>query len=205
MAAITITRDYASNSEKVASRLAEKLGWEYIGKDLVADIAKELHISESDVESFLKDSQSRLLRFVDKYTCSLVQRVVDREYGCLDDKSYFETTKKLVEDVCEAGNAIILGWGGQCILQDRPNTLHVRLVKAEEQKIKAVMERYKVERAAARDLIGREENDRKSYIKHYFKKDWNDARLYDLIIDMAENSVEEAVDTIIENTGRKMQ
>jgi cytidylate kinase len=187
----------------VASLLAEKLGWEYIGKKLVARIAQELRITESEVEAFIQDAQSRLLRFVDKYTCTLIQKVVDRERGCLDDNAYFETTKKLVESIYEEGNAIILGWAGQCILGRKPDTLHVRLIRDEEGKIKTIMKRFKIDREAARDHIRREERDSKSLIKHYFNVDWNDVKLYDLIIDMGRTSVEEAVDTIINNLQRK--
>jgi len=181
----------------------ERLGWEYIGKQLVARIAAELRISESEVETFRKDAQSRLLRFVDRYTCSLIQKVVDREYGCLDDKNYFDTTKKLVEDAYEADNAIILGWGGQCILQGKPGAIHVRLIKDREGKTKSIMKRFKLDRKAAEHYIDREENDSKSYIKHYFNQDWNDARLYDLVIDMGKSTVEETVEAIIEKLGRK--
>jgi len=203
MAVITISKESGTDSEKVASLLAEKLGWEYIGKQLVARIAAELRISESEVETFRKDAQSRLLRFVDRYTCSLIQKVVDREYGCLDDKNYFDTTKKLVEDAYEADNAIILGWGGQCILQGKPGTIHVRLIKDREGKIKSTMKRFKLDRKAAEHYIDREENDSRSYIKHYFNQDWNDARLYDLVIDMGKFTVEETVEAIIEKLGRK--
>ena len=98
MSVITISRECGVDSEEVASLLAQKLGWEYIGKHLVARIARELRISEGEAEAFLQDAQSRLLRFVDRYTCSLIQKVVDRERGCLDDESYFKTVKKLVED-----------------------------------------------------------------------------------------------------------
>ncbi len=203
MAVITISKESGTDSEKVASLLAERLGWEYIGKQLVARIAAELRISESEVETFRKDAQSRLLRFVDRYTCSLIQKVVDREYGCLDDKNYFDTTKKLVEDAYEADNAIILGWGGQCILQGKPGAIHVRLIKDREGKIKSIMKRFKLDRKAAEHYIDREENDSKSYIKHYFNQDWNDARLYDLVIDMGKSTVEETVEAIIEKLGRK--
>ncbi len=203
MAVITISKESGTDSEKVASLLAERLGWEYIGKQLVARIAAELRISESEVETFRKDAQSRLLRFVDRYTCSLIQKVVDREYGCLDDKNYFDTTKKLVEDAYEADNAIILGWGGQCILQGKPGAIHVRLIKDREGKTKSIMKRFKLDRKAAEHYIDREENDSKSYIKHYFNQDWNDARLYDLVIDMGKSTVEETVEAIIEKLGRK--
>jgi len=199
MSVITISRECGADSEEVASLLAEKLGWEYIGKELVARIARELRISEGEAEAFLQDAQSRLLRFVDRYTCSLIQKVVDRERGCLDDESYFNTVKKLVEDVYEDRNAIILGWGGQCLLRGKPNVLHVRLIKDEERKIDTIMKRFNIDRKAAIYHIDREEKDSKSLIQHYFKVDWNDASLYDLVFDMGKTTVEDAANTIIEN------
>ncbi len=205
MAVITISKAFGTESEKVASQAAQRLGYEYIGDHLIAEIAKKLHVSESEAEMFRKTSQSRILRFVDRYTCSLVQKVVDREHGCLDDKNYYETTKKLVQNVYEAGNAIILGWGGQCILRGKPNTLHVRLTKDEEIKIKEVMQNRNLEHKAAKAFIEREEGDLKAYIKHYFNEDWNAAHLYDLIIDMGKTPVEKAVDLICDNLKHKAQ
>ena len=96
MAVITISKEFGTQSEKVAIQAAQRLGYEYIGKQLIAEIARKLRISENEAEVFRKTSQSRILRFVDRFTCSIVQKVVDREYGCLDDKNYYETTKKLV-------------------------------------------------------------------------------------------------------------
>jgi len=203
MAVITISKEFVTESEKVASLAAQRLGYEYIGKNLIAEIAKELKISESEAEIFRKTSQSRILRFVDRYTCSIVQKVVDREHGCLDDKNYYETTKNLVEKSYDAGDVIILGWGGQCILRNKPNTLHVRLTKDAETKINEIMQNRNLEHKAAKDFIEREERDLRDYIKQYFNEDWNDARLYDLIIDLGKNTVEQAVDQICDNVKHK--
>ncbi len=205
MAVITISKEFDTEGEKIASRVAEKLGYEYIGKNLVADIAKELHISESEAAAFRKASQSRILRFVDRYTCSIVQKVVDREHGCLDDKNYYEVTKKLVENVYEAGNVIILGWGSQCLLKEKPDTLHVRLIKDNELKIKKLMKAENLSHKAAKNFIDREEGDLKAYIKQYFNEDWNAAHLYDLIIDMGKISVKKAVDMICDNVKHKTE
>jgi len=205
MAVVTISKEFGTEGEKVASLVAEKLGYEYIGKNLVADIAKELHISESEAVTFHKTSQSRILRFVDRYTCSIVQKVVDREHGCLDDKNYYEVTKKLVENVYEAGNVIILGWGSQCLLKEKPNTLHVRLIKDNDLKTKELMEAENLSSKAAKDFIDREEGDLKAYVKQYFNEDWNDAHLYDLIVDMGKTSVEKAVDMICDNMKHKTE
>jgi len=199
MAVITISKEYGINSSEIASELSKRLGYEYIDKHLVAKIAEKLHISEHETEAFIKASSGRLLRFVDRYTCTLVQKVVDRSHGCLDDDNYFMTTKKLVEDIYKEGNAIILGWGGQCILKGKPGTLHVRLVKQKEAKIKTVMEDQKVDEKAARKIIEKEETEMREYIKQFFHEDWNDSRLYDLVINLGKTPAEEAISQIIDN------
>ncbi len=199
MAVITISKESGTEPEKVASIAAKKLGYEYIGKKLAAEIAKDLHLSEAEVKTLKQASLSRIIRFMDRYTCSLVQKVVDREHGCLDDANYYETTKKLVLNLYEADNMIILGWGGQCLLRGKTNTLHVRLTKDENLKIEKIMNDYRINRQAAKKMIEREEKDSSAYIKHYFDEDWNDAHLYDLIIDMGKNSVEQAAEIICKN------
>ena len=199
MGVITISREFASDSEQIASKAAKKMGYEYIGKNLLAKIAKELNISKNEAEVFTKTSSARVLRLVDRYTCSLVQKVVDREHGCLDNDSYYETTKKLVEDLYEEGNVIILGWGGVSILKNKPGTLHVRIVKDSEAKIKTVMAKRKINAKAAKKLIATEDNDTKAYHKQFFNVTWNEARLYDLVIDMGKHTVDEAVDMICDN------
>lgn len=204
MGVITISKEAVTDSERVASLLAAKLGWQYVGKHLVARIAKELNISQSDVEVFRRASHSGLMRFIDRYTCSIIQRVVDREYGCLDDKNYFETAKKLVEALYDAGNTIILGWGGQCILKDRPGVLHVRLVKDPELKVQEIMKSHGMDSQSAHEFIEREENDSRSYINHYFGKDWADPALYDVVMDMGKVSPEEAA-TLIANKWEEKQ
>ena len=199
MAVITISKEFGCDAGKVAAIAAERLGYEHIGKKLTAEIAKDLNLSEAEVETFKQTSQSRVIRLMDRYTCTLVQKVVDREHGCLDDANYFESTRKLVEKLYDAGNVIILGWGGQCILRGKPNTLHVRLIKEEGLKIEKVMQDYDLNRLAAKKLIEREEKDSSAYVKHYFSEDWNDAHLYDLVIDMGKQTAEQAADIICNN------
>ncbi|MBC2715786.1 MAG: cytidylate kinase-like family protein [Desulfobacteraceae bacterium] len=205
MAVITINKEFGTRSQRVASKLAQKLGYEYIGDQLLAQIAKELNLSEHEANTFRQTSKSSVLRLVDKYTCSIVQKVVDREHGCLDDKAYSEKTKELVEKLYDNDNVIILGWGAQCLLKDKPNTLHVRLRKDLELKISELTERQNLSHKAAEHKITTDEKDLKVYIKEYFDADWNDARLYDLIIDMGKNSVLEAVDLICENLKHKLK
>lgn len=205
MAVVTINKEFGTGSQRVASKLAEVLGYECIGDQLIAQIARELNLSEHEAETFRQTSKSSVLRFVDKYTCSVIQKVVDREHGCLDDAAYYEKTKELVEKLYENGNVIILGWGAQCILKNRPEVLHVKLIKDPDLKISELMERQHLSRKAAEYKIREDEEDLKAYVAKYFDADWNDARLYDLVIDMGKLSVQEAVDLICENLKHKLK
>ena len=198
MAVITITGEKGTGSRNLISQLAEKLDYDFIGEDFQQEIARELKLSEGEVEMFKKASQSRLIRKMDRFTCTLVQKVVDRERGCLDDRDFYETTVKLVEKLHADDNVIIHNWGAQCILKDRPNTLHVRLTRAQEKKIEEAMETFDLNFAAARKAVLDDERDMEAYIKQFFQADLDDAQLYDLVIDTGETDSSQAVGMIMD-------
>ena len=167
MAVITISKECGTESCEVARAAAEKLGYLYIGRELISEIAQALNMSDNEAKLFLKRSQARILRFANRYVCTTIQKVVDRERGCLDDDTYHDCTSKLVCDLYRAGDAIILGWGGQCILGEKSDVLHVRLTMPEEAKIRAVMARKQLERKVAEKHIRVEEGDSRKYVKHF--------------------------------------
>jgi Cytidylate kinase-like family len=50
MGVITISKEALTDSEKIASLLARRLGWQYVGKHLFSRIAKELNISQNAID-----------------------------------------------------------------------------------------------------------------------------------------------------------
>jgi DNA-directed RNA polymerase beta' subunit len=204
MAVITITSEYFAGGQRVASGIADKLGFEFIGDRLVAEVAKELNMSEHEAKTFLKPGGSSLMRYLDKYTCSVVQKVVDREHGCLDDSAYYEKTRELVEKIYKNENAVILGWGAQCILQKKPETFHVLLKKQADKKLAQVMEAKNIGQKQAEKLIKEDEEEKKAYIRKYFETDWQDPSLYNLIIDMEDYTIETAVGLIADKSATQI-
>ncbi len=197
MAVITISKEFAAESEEFAKRLADRLGYSILDRQVVAHAAKELRISESEARSFQKERESRLLRLIDRYTSSVVQKVVDRSYGRLDDKTYHEVTVKLVQRVAEEGNVIILGWGGQCILEHFPDAIHLRIVKNLEERIRWLKEHMEMDERSAKNLIEREEKESATYIEHYFNRSWDDPHLYHAIINLSRISMDDAVECVV--------
>lgn len=202
MAVITVTGEYGTGGEQVVAELASKTGYDHVGEELLKEIADRLHLSESEVEVFRKASQSRLIRLMDRYTCSLVQKVVDREHGCLDDRDFHDTAFALVEKLYSAGNVVIHNWGAQCILKDRPETLHVFLQLDREAKIEAAMQQLQLDFQAARAVVDKQERNTEQYIHQFFNADWKDPRLYDLIIDRGKSSLAKTVQMIADHIQR---
>lgn len=197
MAVITISREYASGGKIFAEKLAEKLGYSVLEKELVAQLAENLNISQSEATLIEKESGSKLLRFLDKYTTHTVKKVVNRSYGRLDDRSYYEATTKLVLQVASAGNVIILGWGGQCILDSHPKTFHLRLVKDIKDRAAFVKSDHpNLDDRAVQELIDREDKEKAAYIEHYFSRSVNDPHLYHMILNLSRISAQEGLDIV---------
>ena len=203
MAVITVNGEFGTESEQVVAELARQMKYDHIGAELLKQIAEQLHLSESEVEVFRKASHSRLIRLMDRYTCSLVQKVVDREHGCLDDRDFYATSSALVEKLYDSGNVVIHDWGAQCILRERPDAVHVFLRLGRDAKIEGAMQRLRLEFQAARSIVEEDERNTEQYIRQFFNVDWKDPGLYDLMIDRDNISVAETVEVIVDHIHSK--
>jgi cytidylate kinase len=200
MAIITISREYGCGARDFAKTLADKLGYSVLEKELVAQVAENMNISQSEAALFEKGS--KLLRFLDRYTSHTVKRVVDRSYGRLDDRSYYDVTSKLVLQVAAEGNVIILGWGAQCILDNHPNTFHLRIVKNLNDRILHVKKDHpNLDNRAAQELLEREDAEKASYIEHYFNRALNDPHLYHMVVNLSRISSAQALKTVSDCIG----
>ena len=64
MAVITISREVGSGGDQIARRLCELLGYRYFDKTLMAQVAKEQGVSDTEVVDFSEDSY-RVRGFID--------------------------------------------------------------------------------------------------------------------------------------------
>ena len=110
---------------------------------------------------------------------------------------FFPLTVDYEEKLYAAGNVVIHDWGAQCILKERPETVHVFLQQDRDAKIEAAMQRLGVEFTAARSVVDEQDRNNQQYIRQFFNADWKDPRLYTMIIDMQTSSVEKAVQIVV--------
>lgn len=198
MALITISKEYACDTEAFVGGLADKLGYPVLDRKLTSEATKRLADERSEKEGQQREDQAAMLGPVNKYTAAIIEQLVDRSYRLLDEKAYHDVTKALILQAAQERNMIIVGWGGQCILQGHHLAIHLRVVKKLEDRIAWLKARTGLDEKSTKDLIDREEQQSAAYIRHYFGHHWDDPHLYHLVLNLSKLTMEQAVELALD-------
>ncbi len=216
MPVITISKEFASGGINIARQLAEKLGYDYLDKEIVKQVAEHTKVSHQEVRDFEVEAhinlRARLSRIIDldifkKNLKSDDSEEVETTYderdkipysfdtqGWIDSDIYRNMIRKIVSELGQQDNVLIVGRGGQCILQDEPNVVNIRIISALADRVARIKtENPELSESQAQKQI--EEMDKKSreYIKFYFNMDWSDPKLYDVVINTSRISDDKVV------------
>jgi cytidylate kinase len=125
----------------------------------------------------------------------------------LSEDAVLALVKKAILSAYNIGNVIIVGRGGQVLLQDMPGTLHIRIEAPMEDRTQRVKAQMKLEqrnyqadvdaRRAAQDWIESRDAASADYIKRFYNASWSDPMLYHLILNTGKLSIEQAAQMII--------
>ncbi|MDE2887452.1 MAG: cytidylate kinase-like family protein [Gemmatimonadota bacterium] len=218
MAVITVSRQLGSIGDLVAHRASEVLSYDFVDKNIITEVAREANVPESEVEKFDEQTQSAVKRFIHSlivpsrsvptppamlwglefpYEVSAAllagEATVNEEKHLLDQRDYLRFLQATVQRLRKRDRVIIVGRGGQAILRDDPNTLHVRTVAPMESRIHVVMERQKLStRKEAGDLIQKSDRRRAAYLKENYHFDWDDPALYHVVVNTGRTCLESA-------------
>jgi len=186
MSVITISREMGSKGTDIARMVAEKLGYEYLDRELIATIAKEAGVEEVNVSDKEEGISSRP-RIVGPEMAAFFRRqryASPQPQEALGDQAYIKWLRKVIYDRVEKGKVVILGRGGQMILRNWPGALHVHITAPEKVRIARVAEERGIGRQLAERLVRESDRRRRDYIRHFYNNaDWRNPRYYHLIID----------------------
>lgn len=203
MAIITISRQYGSKGDEIAEKLAKELNYRYFDKFLMTEIAIASGLSEDEVIDYNEDNY-KVKGFFDM----LFKRKEPIAKVTVKDKNSSITIKTFDEEGCisfvqsvikklrEWGNVVIVGRGGQVLLRDVPNVLHVRIIAPLEFRIRNLMEERNIPEEEAERIILEKDKSAEGYLMRFYNVDWNNPELYHLVINTGFVSVEQAVELI---------
>jgi len=199
MAVITISRELGSNGDRIADLLCEELGYCRVDKAMLTHIAQEAGV-DTDAILDVEQSFSKRARLVSGEMTSLYrkQTSVFEKARPVDDVTYAQVVRETMEEFARAGNALIIGRGGQMVLRDWSNTLHVRLFASLDVRVRRLMRQENITEAEARRRIGASDEKRRQYIRRVHNNaDWRNLKYYDLAIDTSRITPEIAAQMIM--------
>ncbi|MGD2037658.1 MAG: cytidylate kinase-like family protein, partial [Desulfobacterales bacterium] len=182
---ITLSGEPGAGGRIVAARLADTLDIEIFHKEVINKMAKSADVSEKLVETL----DERGLSTLEDWISSLVH-----ERHLWPDR-YMQHLMKVIGTIGKHGRAVIVGRGANFILPPEKR-FSVRIVAPQAWRIKNVAREYNISPEDAKRRVMRTESDRRAFIRKYFNADIADPTNYDLTINTAVLSVDDAVKVI---------
>ena len=194
MAVITISRQFGAGGITLGKMIADELGYTFADEDIVQMVAKEANVSPHWVETVEKEAGGKLSRIVTRMVSKpLVERILKDERGYIDEELYLDYLVLIIAKIADEGDVVILGRGGQYILDDHPDAYHILLINDIDNRAKFMMEHYDLSQSKAEQVVSREDKRRVNLYRKLGKTDYDDSSLYHLVLNMGRISLEQAL------------
>jgi cytidylate kinase len=178
MAVVTLSRQLGSLGFETAKLVAEHTGYQLVWRELINQAAQRAGAPEV------------ALAMIDELN------LLGLKPGPDEMQAYLSAVRTVMEELAEAGNVIIVGRAGQIILAGRQATLHVRVIAPVPLRVERLALRQGIPIAAARAQIDASDHYHKNYFKNYYQVPWDGPGLYDLVINTAKLTAQDAAEMI---------
>jgi len=213
MPVITIRGQEASGAPEIGKMLAKELKIDYVDNEIIADVARRLHLNEIDVLKKEVPPNTFLGRVAQVLLAS--GRTVSRDYQTgagdnfympmemypweipIEDSLYLQTLKLIITELAQSRAIVIRGRGSQFILKDFPGAFHVLIVAPADLRVKRVMERMKLNEEDAKKEIKHSDSNHQEFTRRYFHAETENPLDYDLVINTKRITIEEATSFIV--------
>jgi cytidylate kinase len=193
---ITISREFGCPSKLIAQQLTMALNkrsekekprkWHFISKEVVEAIARRLDLNSTEVNYLLSSGGKGIIEDVlASFTTSYVSSHRMRK-----------TVTTVVRSIAEQGYVVIVGRGGAGILQNYPNTIHIRLQAPREWRIEAVCKSQNLSRSESSKFIDEMDKKRTAFIEMMTGGKFN-PYLFDITFNCSSLSNDAIVGTIL--------
>jgi len=190
---LTVNREFGSGGGRIAQKIAEWLGWKLLDRDIIDAIAYAAHVDPKIVQRYDEHVQSWLRRLNQQAMrgAALAAGIELADHAVFDADEMVKISQKIIEQAWTEGNAVIVGRGAQCVLQQKTDAFHVFVYAPCKERIARLKERLEPG-ANTEQRIHTVDGERAKYLQQYYGKSWLNLHLYDLMIRTREDESETA-------------
>lgn len=192
-----MSRQFGAGGRTLSRMIAKKLNYLYLDEIVIEKIANKANVSKESVKSVERTAGGALSKlFSIMLNREYIDRITGPERGYLDEKLYFKLLREIILEFSTKENIIVMGRGGQYILSDNKEAIHIYLVADMQHRIEFIQRYYKLNEKKAVQMITNGEKKRMNFYSKFGKTNYDDPLLYDIVINMNKLTIEETIDLI---------
>ncbi len=195
---ITISRETGSGGHTIGKMLSERLGYDFFDSEIVMQVAKKMKLADKIVEEsgeFMTDET-----YIDMISGFIPYNPFSRKKPVPYDQIQ-STQEKLITQIAQKGNCVIVGRGADCILRDYPNAFHIFIhadMKCRVERVRRhdnITDNTQDERIALE--LEQKDHARAAFYRYYAKREWGMVSNYNLMLDTSLLSKSKCCDIIM--------
>lgn len=195
---ITIARQYGSGGRTIGEMLAERLGIHFYDKELMKLASEDSGINERLFNTADEKVKQSVFSKMFKTEKAYKGEVISPESGeFISDDNLFNYQAKVVKELAERENCVIVGRCADYVLKDYDHVLSVFIHGPKDFCMQEAAKKINLTGKELERFIAKTDKERADYYKYYTGREWTDARNYDLCLDSSKLGFERCVDEII--------
>ena len=172
---ITISREFGSGGRYIGEKLAEKLGYTFYDKSIIAKIAEQTGLSEQFIAKKAEYAPSKNF---------FAYAFVGRTSGGSSIEDYInDFQRKIILEAADKGKCVIVGRCADYILKDREDCINLFIHSSAEKKLDRIMNLYKLSEKDALKQMKDMDKKRSINYRYYTDQEWGIAQNYTLSLD----------------------
>ena len=204
MPVITISRMFGSGGSEVAQRVATALGWSLLDNDIVDAIAERSGLTRAEVSAQDERVPSLVERLASALSLGSPEILPPVPSGPVEttEERIVAVTQRVIEEAVQAGPAVFVGRGAQCLLAEREDALHVFCYAPRAALRKYAIDTFRVSADEADKIVAEQNKQREQYVRRHWNRNWLAHENYHLCVNTAWLGFEGAAALVVE-TARK--
>ncbi|MEU4578085.1 AAA family ATPase [Nonomuraea sp. ATR24] len=202
MRVVTLSATYGTAGSHIGPAVAERLGVPFVDRAIPGAVAQELGCTLEEALAHDDRAERGLGRLL-----SGAMRLPTVTFGGVDmyvpgvlphaPEEFVRHTERVLTETARDQGGVFLGRAGAVVLAEHPGALHVRLDGPIERRVRQTATLGELTEREARRIIEDNDRARTAYVRHFYRADPADPRLYHLVVDSTAIPVAACVDLIV--------
>jgi CMP/dCMP kinase len=197
---ITIAREHGAQGEAVGRAAADRLGWRYVDREIIAQAAALAHVSEATIEQAQRVPSllTRMMEALGRYPAGFELAEAIPTVPPLSSDAYRAFVERVVHQLAETADAVLIGHAAQAVLRVSPVARHVFVTAPVSQRARLTAAEEGLSPEEAARVVRERDAERGEFLQRYYQLRWRSPTIYDLVLNTGRLSISAAAEVVVE-------